>query len=159
MNPKASMTWFSVISIIPVLWGIVFAFFGLDVLPVTNKDILLPWESALYGAIMMGWGITLFLMGRIAFRRNDTELMKVMLYGIILWLVVEALFSAYLGVWFNVGVDLVVLGLFCFPLIRSIRSQRKGSRESGKFLSIGDVILVAIGIPAFCICSAAYPAP
>ena len=74
---------------------------------------------------MIGWGITLFLIGRIAFRRNDTELMKVMLYGIGLWLVIEALFSAYLGVWFNVGVDVAVFGLFSFPLIRSIRSQGK----------------------------------
>ncbi len=125
MNPKALMKWFSTISIILVLWGIVFTFFGLSVLPVANKDVLLPWESALYGAIMMGWGITLFLIGRIAFRRNDTELMKAMLYGIIIWLVVEALFSAYLGVWFNVGVDIVVLGLFSFPLMRSIRSQKR----------------------------------
>jgi hypothetical protein len=125
MSPKTLMTWFSVISIILVIWGIVFAFFGLDVLPITNRAVLLPWESALYGAIMIGWGITLFLIGRIAFRRNDTELMKVMLYGIGLWLVIEALFSAYLGVWFNVGVDMAVLGLFSFPLIRSIRSQRK----------------------------------
>jgi hypothetical protein len=74
---------------------------------------------------MMGWGTTLFLIGRIAFRRNDTELMKAMLYGIILWLIVEALFSAYLGVWFNVGVDIAVLGLFSLPLIRTIRPQRK----------------------------------
>ena len=77
------------------------------------------------GLIMMGWGTTLFLIGRIAFRRNDTELMKAMLYGIILWLIVEALFSAYLGVWFNVGVDIAVLGLFSLPLIRTIRPQRK----------------------------------
>jgi hypothetical protein len=125
MNPKALMKWFSTISIILVFWGIVFAFFGLGVLPITNKDVLLPWESALYGAIMMGWGISLFLIGRIAFRRNDTELMKALLYGIIIWLVIEAIFSAYLGVWFNVGVDIVVLGLFSFPLMRSIRSQRR----------------------------------
>jgi hypothetical protein len=124
MRNKTLMTWFSVISIILVLWGMVFAFFGLGVLPITNKDILLPWESALYGSIMIGWGITLFLTGRIAFRRNDAELMKVMLCGITLWLVVEAIFSAYLRVWFNVGVDIVVLGLFSFPLIRSIRSQK-----------------------------------
>jgi hypothetical protein len=53
---------------------------------------------------MMGWGVTLFMVGRIAFRRNDAELMKAFLCGIRLWLIVEGLFSAYLGVWFNVGV-------------------------------------------------------
>ncbi|HMB45179.1 MAG TPA: hypothetical protein VKL21_05105 [Candidatus Methanoperedens sp.] len=56
MSTKQMTIWFSTISIILVLWGIVFAFFGLDILPVKNRDILLPWESALYGAIMMGWG-------------------------------------------------------------------------------------------------------
>jgi hypothetical protein len=125
MNQRALQTWFSVISIILVLWGVVFAFFGLGILPVYNKDVLLPWESALYGAIMMGWGVTLFLIGRIAFRRSDRELMKVMLFGIALWLAVEALFSAHLGVWFNVGVDIAVFALFSFPLVRSIRLPRK----------------------------------
>lgn len=118
------MTWFSVISVILILWGIVFSFFGLDILPVINKSVLLSWESALYGAIMIGWGITLFLLGRIAFRRKDTELKKIMMYGIISWLVVEGLFSAYLGVWFNVGVDVVVLLLFILPLVLTLHKNK-----------------------------------
>ncbi len=125
MNTKQMKIWFSTISTILVLWGIVFAFFGLDILPVMNKDILLPWESALYGAIMMGWGVTLLMVGRIAFDRNDAELMKAMLYGIVLWLVVEGLFSAYLGIWFNVGVDIAVLVLFSFPIIEALRSPKE----------------------------------
>ncbi len=125
MSTKQMTIWFSTISTILVLWGIVFAFFGLDILPVMNKDILLSWESALYGAIMMGWGVTLLLVGRIAFSRNDAELMKAMLYGIVLWLVVEGLFSAYLGVWFNVGVDIAVLVLFIFPIIKVLRSPKE----------------------------------
>ena len=47
--------------------------------------------------------------------------MKTLLYGITVWLAVEALFSAYLGVWFNVGVDIGVLALFSIPLMKSIR--------------------------------------
>jgi hypothetical protein len=47
--------------------------------------------------------------------------MKALLYGLTVWLVVEGLFSAYLGVWFNVGVDIGVLALFSLPLIISIR--------------------------------------
>jgi hypothetical protein len=125
MSSKFLMLWFSIISAILALWGIIFAFFGLDILPVINKGVLLSWESALYGAIMIGWGITLFLIGRIAFRRKDTELMRVMMYGLISWLVVEGLFSAYLGVWFNVGVDIVVLIIFVFPLVKGIHSENK----------------------------------
>ncbi len=51
--------------------------------------------------------------------------MKAMLYGIFLWLIVEGLFSAYLGVWFNVGVDIVVLVLFSFPIIKVLRSPKE----------------------------------
>jgi hypothetical protein len=123
MSPKILTAWFCVVSIILVLWGIIFAFFGLGILPITNKEILLAWGSAIYGAIMIGWGTSLVLIGRIAFRRNDAELMRIMLFGITLWLVVEASFSVYHAVWFNVGVDMAVMGLFGFPLVRGIRSQ------------------------------------
>lgn len=120
MKPKQIGIWFSTLSIILVLFGILYAFWGLRILPV-HRDVLLQWESALYGAITMGWGITLFFVGRLAFQRNDPELMKTLLYGITVWLAVEAFFSAYLGVWFNVGVDIGVLALFSIPLMKSIR--------------------------------------
>jgi len=55
MDIKLLMLWFSVVSAILVLAGVVFAFFGLDILPV-SKNVLLQWESAIYGAIMIGWG-------------------------------------------------------------------------------------------------------
>src|SRR5262245_11434455 len=115
MNTKLLMTWFSVVSVILMFAGAFFAFFGLGILPV-NKDVLLQWESAIYGAIMIGWGATLFFAGRLAFRRNDSELMKILLLGLAAWLIVEALFSLYLGVFFNVGVDIAVLTLFSLPL-------------------------------------------
>lgn len=114
------MKWFSLVSIILVLFGILYAFFGLGILPV-NKAVLLRWESALYGAIMIGWGITLLSVGRIAFQRKDTQLMKGLLLGLFVWLLIEALFSVYLGVWFNVGVDIAVLFLFSFPLIKALK--------------------------------------
>jgi hypothetical protein len=125
MSSKRLLIWFSTVSMILVLWGVLFAFFGLGVLPV-DRRMLLSWESAIYGAIMMGWGTTLFLVGRVALRRNDAELTKPLLVGIVVWLLVEALFSARLGVWFNVGVDVGVLLLFSVPLIASMRSANMG---------------------------------
>ncbi len=108
VNDRRTLVWFSVVSVILVLAGVVFSFFGLRLLPVA-EETLLPWESAIYGAIMMGWGTTLLLVGRIAFRRHETELLKALLAGIAVWLIVEALFSAYFKVWFNIGVDAGVL--------------------------------------------------
>jgi hypothetical protein len=52
--------------------------------------------------------------------------MKILLFGLIVWLVVEAIFSFYLGVFFNVGVDLAVLALFSFPLMKAIREAGQG---------------------------------
>jgi hypothetical protein len=124
MSSRQLLSWFSAISMILVLWGAVFSFLGLGILPV-DRRVLLSWESAMYGAIMIGWGTTLFLVGRVAFRREDAELMKFLLFGIAAWLVLEAAFSARFGVWFNVGVDAGVLTLFALPLVLSIRAARK----------------------------------
>ena len=126
MSEKTLVLWFSVISVTLILWGVVFAAFGLDVLPIINRAVLLRWESALYGAIMIGWGTTLFLVGRAALRRGDRKLAKSLLLGIVMWLVIEAAFSARFGVWFNVGVDAVVLALFAVPLIAVLRSAQDG---------------------------------
>ena len=117
---KHLMNIFCVIAGILAVVGVVFSVFGLGVLPVDGR-VLLRWASAIYGAIMIGWGTTLFLLGRIAFRRNDAVLLKIMLFGIAVWLVVEVLFSLYLGVFFNVGVDIAVLLLFGLPLFIGIR--------------------------------------
>lgn len=124
MDNKIWRAWFSTVSLILIFFGLLYCFQGLKILPV-SKDVLLDWESAIYGAIMIGWGTTLFLVGRLAFRRKDKELMKILLYGIILWLIVEALFSFYLGVYFNVAVDIGVGVLFAFPVIKAIKQLDK----------------------------------
>jgi len=58
MSLKQLFVWFGSVSAILVIVGVVFAFFGLKILPV-DRQMLLPWQSAIYGAIMMGWGTTL----------------------------------------------------------------------------------------------------
>jgi hypothetical protein len=103
-----------------VLVGLFFAFFGLGVLPV-DRQVLSPWKDAVYGATFMGWGATLFFVGRLAFQRRDPDLMKALLYGLFVWFPVEALFSMYFRVWFNVGVDVAVLAVLSLPLIIAIR--------------------------------------
>ena len=126
MQPMWKRFLISTMPIILIGWGIVFAFWGfgffvdIGILPANN---LLAWESGLYGAIMMGWGLTLFLLGRVAFQRDDKELLRIMLLGIALWLIVEAFFSFTLGVWFNVGVDIAVFALFTLVLLPSRNKQ------------------------------------
>lgn len=130
MNSTRWLLVFTVVSVILVLCGVAFAFFGLGILPV-DPGVLLRWESAIYGAIMMGWGTTLFLVGRTALRRKDVELTRSLLPGLAVWLLVEAAFSAHFGVWFNVGVDVCVLALFSLPLVASMRAAGNGSDPKG----------------------------
>jgi hypothetical protein len=128
MTQKRLMLWFCTVSVILVFFGVMYCIAGLKILPV-DRSVLLDWESAIYGAIMIGWGTTLFFTGRLAFRRNDKELMKILLYGIVAWLFVEALFSAYLGVYFNVGVDIGVCALFIIPLLKAMKAANgKGNQ-------------------------------
>jgi hypothetical protein len=120
VNLHRLRSWFGFACIIMVLVGLFFAFFGLGVLPV-DRQVLSPWQDAVYGATFMGWGATLFFVGRLAFQRRDPDLMKALLYGLFVWFPVEALFSMYFRVWFNVGVDVAVLAVLSLPLIIAIR--------------------------------------
>lgn len=123
MNGRVFARWFGVVATILILFGLLFIVFGLrvfsEVVPIIPHEVLLPWESALYGAIMVGWGVTLFMVGRLAFRRKDRELKKALVAGLAVWLALEAAASAWFGVWFNVGVDVVVFTLFTVPLLRA----------------------------------------
>ena len=123
MNGRLFWAWFRVVTAILILFGLFFIFFGLktfsEVLPLIPQKTLLPWESDLYGAIMVGWGLTLSFVGRLAFQRKDSELKKALIIGLAAWLSLEAAASAWLGVWFNVGVDVVVFILFAIPLLRA----------------------------------------
>ncbi len=123
MNGCISAMWFRIVTAILILFGLFFIFFGLrmfsEVVPIIPREVLLPWESALYGAIMVGWGVTLFFVGRLAFRRKDSELKRALVVGLATWLALEAAASAWFGVWFNVGVDIAVFILFAIPLFRA----------------------------------------
>jgi len=120
MSQKALTVWFSSVSIVGILFGLLYSFYGLAILPVP-RSVLVPWGNGVYGATLMGFSVTLFFAGRHAFRKGDSDLMRALLYGVFAWLVIETLFSLYFGVFFNAGVDIALTALFGFPLIRGIR--------------------------------------
>ena len=128
MNTKNSIIWISLVGIIGVLFGVFYAFFGLKGLPVYQKlvpdTVYPPWSNGLYGSVFIGFSVLLFFVGRHAFRTKDKPLMKALLYGIASWLIVEAFFSLYYGVYFNIGVDIALMVFLGLPLLMGIRSKK-----------------------------------
>lgn len=128
MKSRNLIQWVTIIGIIGVLFGIFYAFFGLNGLPVYQKLVpaasYTPWSNGLYGAVFIGFSVLLFFVGRHAIQTKDKALLKSLLYGISAWLIVEALFSVYYGVYFNAGVDVLLAIVLGTPFILGIRAKK-----------------------------------
>lgn len=127
MKSHNLLIWISLVGIIGVLFGVFYAFFGLKGLPVYQKFVpnivYTPWSNGLYGAVFIGFSVLLFFVGRHAFQNKNKTLMKALLYGIASWLIIEALFSLYYGIYFNIGVDIALAIVLGLPLVIGIRSK------------------------------------
>ena len=125
MSQKTLVFWISAAGIVGVLFGIFYTFFGLVGFPAYNllipKDVIIPWSDGLYGAVFIGFSTLLFFIGRHALLMGDKELMKMLLYGIYTWLLVEALVSLYYAVYFNVAVDIFLAIFLGYPLMSAMK--------------------------------------
>lgn len=128
MNKINFIAWYSIAGAIGIFFGIFYAFFGLKGLPVYNllvpNNVYTPWSDGLYGSVFIGFSVLLFFVGRYAFHNHDKNLMKALLYGLSSWLIVEALFSLFYGIYFNIGVDVVLILILGYPLWKGIRSHK-----------------------------------
>jgi hypothetical protein len=129
MNKKSYVTWMTTVGIIGIMFGVFYSFFGLSSFPAYKalipKDVIPNWSNGLYGSTFIGFSVLLLFVGRHAFIKNDKQLMRALLYGIYAWLIVEAAFSAYYAIYFNIGVDVVLAIVLGYPLIKSIQSSNK----------------------------------
>lgn len=129
MNKKTAIIWMSLVGIIGVFFGVFYALFGLESLPVYSmfvpKAVYKAWSNGLYGSTFIGFNVLLFCVGRHAFEHNNKALMKALLWGIMSWLIVEACFSFYYGIYINVFVDIVLTLALGFPLVMGIRSKKQ----------------------------------
>lgn len=125
MKQKHYIVWITLAGIIGITFGLFYAIFGLEGLPVYQKFVpksaFEAWSRGLYGAAFIGFSVLVLLVGRRSIMKNDKELMRILLYGITAWLVFEAIVSIIYKVYLNVGVDIVLLVFLSFPLLKGVK--------------------------------------
>src|SRR3972149_3243135 len=129
MSKRASIIWMSFVGVIGVLFGVFYSLFGLESLPVYDRfvpsAVYTAWSNGLYGSTFIGFSVLLFFVGRHAFQTNNKTLMKALLYGVMSWLIVEAFFSFYYGIYINVLVDIALTLFLGLPLVLGLRSKKQ----------------------------------
>jgi hypothetical protein len=125
MKKNYVVAWFTIAGIIGILFGVFYAIFGLEGLPVYQRFVPVAnfeaWSRGLYGSTFIGFSVLLLLVGRRAAQQDDEYLAKVLLGGILAWLVVEAFVSIVYGVYINVAVDVALAIFLGYPLLKVIR--------------------------------------
>ncbi|HSW80651.1 MAG TPA: hypothetical protein VLG47_07780 [Candidatus Saccharimonadales bacterium] len=125
MKQKFLLRWITMAGIIGIAFGVFYAIYGLDGLPIYQKFVPAQsfegWSRGLYGSVFVGFSVMLLLLGRLAIKKNDKELTKILLCGILAWLTFEAVVSVIYKVYINVAVDILLISFLSYPLLKSIR--------------------------------------
>lgn len=125
MKRKHYILWITIAGIIGVTFGIFYSLFGLEGLPVYQKFVTTEsfegWSRGLYGATFIGFCVLMLLIGRRAIQKRDSELGKILLYGIAAWIVYEALVSVVYGVYINILVDIALIAFLSYPILKGVR--------------------------------------
>lgn len=127
MKQKYLVVWVTATGIIGIIFGIFYATFGLQSLPVYQKFVPATffdaWSKGLYGATFIGFSVLLLLIGRRAIQNKDRELTKILILGIGSWLVFEAVVSLIYKVYVNVAVDVAIMAFLSYPLLIGTRKK------------------------------------
>lgn len=125
MKQKYLILWITAAGLAGIIFGIFYTIFGLEGLPVYQKFVpkalFEEWSRGLYGSVFVGFGVLLLLIGRHAIQRQDKELAKILVVGIGAWLGLEAVVSIIYGVYINVLVDMAIMVVLSFPLLKNAR--------------------------------------
>ena len=127
MKQKYLMLWITAAGIIGIVFGIFYAIFGLEGLPVYQRFVPAEafeyWSKGLYGSVFVGFSVLLLLVGRRAIKNKDRDLAKILILGIGSWLLFEAAVSLIYGVYINILVDVAIMAALSFPLLSATRSK------------------------------------
>lgn len=91
------------------------------------------WVYGVLGATLSGWATCIVFIARHPFRRRERWAWDCLCAGVTLWYVVDTACSIAFGVWFNVGLNSVVVVLVFAPLLATrgeFVARRSGPDES-----------------------------
>ncbi len=74
------------------------------------------WLYGAWGATIAGWGITLTYMARYAFSRKERWARNGLIFGLLVWFLLDTSLSAFYGVYFNVVFNTTLLLLAGLPI-------------------------------------------
>ena len=137
MTPRSRNLWCSALSAVGVLTaasGIAFVFLYDTALLAGSRDgvnaafwadsVTDPalrhyqhWVHTVLGATMAGWGLTIAAVAHRPLRRGEAWAWWTLLASVMTWCVLDTSASAYFGVTFNIGVNVVAALPLLVPLI------------------------------------------
>lgn len=75
------------------------------------------WLYGVWGATIAGWGIILTYIARIPFRKKERWAWNALVFGILVWYVLDTALSFLYGVNFNVAFNTTILILAGLPIL------------------------------------------
>ena len=75
------------------------------------------WMAGVTGAVMTGWGLSMFFLVSHAFKRREKWAWRSMFYPVLLWYLADSLVSAWFGAYFNVMANTVLFLQIMAPLL------------------------------------------
>jgi hypothetical protein len=126
--------WLLVVSVAITAFGVLMAFSsGTSLFEVFNRQInpafwsgnaiddatrkFQQWVYGAWGATIAGWGVVLTHIARYSFSKKERWSWNSLVFGVLLWFVLDTSLSLFHKVYFNGALNMVVFTLGIFPLL------------------------------------------
>lgn len=91
--------------------------FFLGIQPEEHVNMLKNWLFGVSGAVMAGWGCSMYYIVNHAFRHRERWAWRCIFYPVIIWYILDSSISFYYGVTFNVIINSILMLQIMAPLL------------------------------------------
>ncbi len=81
------------------------------------------WVYGVWGATIAGWGMFVLFIAHYPFKRQEPWAWNCLIYGLVLWFVLDTALSISYRVWFNVIFNIALLVLALLPVLSTRRDR------------------------------------